>query len=442
MVQLLRAANALLAAEPGAAERRLAAPTFDVAPLGARLGLLQWVRGGVPLWALFRAWQARRAGAPGAEPAAGAPGAGAAPSGAEMFYARLLPALEAAGLSRATPRAAWPPALLAGVFRGLAADAPADLLARELDAAARSAADAWARRAAFGRSAAVMSVLGWLLGLGDRHLGNLLLDARSGALVHIDFGVLFERGRRLRVPELVPFRLTQTLRGALGVAGAGGRFRAGCEAALGALCAGGPALGALLAAQLADPLVDWAAERDDRHARQARPRPRPCACPAQGRRSTRCPPPRARPASVCATLRRLAAPPAPLAFRPVLWKIRHARGACHGCAAPGRPPRARAGPRPGRGAGIVYIAALAAGARARARAGPAARRARRRSRAAARAGGRRAGRRALGGRARVRGTGRRGRAGDCRRGDRGARGRGGGAGVRRAHAAPPAQRGR
>jgi len=89
VVQLLRAANALLAAEPGAAERRLAAPTFDVAPLGARLGLLQWVRGGVPLWALFRAWQARRAGAPGAEPAAGAPGAGAAPSGAEMFYARL-----------------------------------------------------------------------------------------------------------------------------------------------------------------------------------------------------------------------------------------------------------------------------------------------------------------------------------------------------------------
>ena len=62
-VQLLRGANALLRAHPDAAARRLAAPTFGVAPLGARLGLLQWVAGGVPLWGLFRAWQARPRGA-------------------------------------------------------------------------------------------------------------------------------------------------------------------------------------------------------------------------------------------------------------------------------------------------------------------------------------------------------------------------------------------
>ena len=58
---------------------------------------------------------------------------------------------------------------------------------------------------------------------------------------------------------------------ALGATGVEGGFRAGCEAALGALRAGGRALGGLLAASLADPLVDWVAERDDRHARQARP---------------------------------------------------------------------------------------------------------------------------------------------------------------------------
>lgn len=62
-MQLVRAGNALLHAEPAAAERRLRAPTFGVVPLGARLGLLQWVQGGVPLWGLFRAWQTRPRGA-------------------------------------------------------------------------------------------------------------------------------------------------------------------------------------------------------------------------------------------------------------------------------------------------------------------------------------------------------------------------------------------
>lgn len=50
--------------------------------------------------------------------------------------------------------------------------------------------------------------MGYLLGLGDRHLDNILLDARSGSVVHIDFNIVFERGRKLRVPELVSFRLT------------------------------------------------------------------------------------------------------------------------------------------------------------------------------------------------------------------------------------------
>ena len=58
---------------------------------------------------------------------------------------------------------------------------------------------------------AVMSMVGYILGLGDRHLENILLDKRSAEIVHIDYNVCFEKGARLRVPEVVPFRLTQTL---------------------------------------------------------------------------------------------------------------------------------------------------------------------------------------------------------------------------------------
>jgi len=38
-------------------------------------------------------------------------------------------------------------------------------------------------------------------------------------VVHIDYNVCFEKGRSLRVPERVPFRMTQNLETALGLTG-------------------------------------------------------------------------------------------------------------------------------------------------------------------------------------------------------------------------------
>lgn len=57
----------------------------------------------------------------------------------------------------------------------------------------------------------ILAQIGWLLGVGDRHLDNILFDKLTAELVHIDYNVVFERGRQLRVPEIVPFRLTQSL---------------------------------------------------------------------------------------------------------------------------------------------------------------------------------------------------------------------------------------
>ncbi len=48
------------------------------------------------------------------------------------------------------------------------------------------------RRTGYTRSTAVMSMVGYLLGLGDRHPSNLMLDRYSGKLLHIDFGDCFE----------------------------------------------------------------------------------------------------------------------------------------------------------------------------------------------------------------------------------------------------------
>jgi ataxia telangiectasia mutated family protein len=78
--------------------------------------------------------------------------------------------------------------------------------------------DEWfVKRLAYTRSTAAISILGHVLGLGDRHGHNILLDAESGEVVHIDLGVAFEMGRVLPVPELVPFRLTRDIVDGMGI---------------------------------------------------------------------------------------------------------------------------------------------------------------------------------------------------------------------------------
>ena len=51
---------------------------------------------------------------------------------------------------------------------------------------------------------AVCVQVGYLLGLGDRHPSNLMLDRYSGKLLHIDFGDCFEASmHREKFPEKV-----------------------------------------------------------------------------------------------------------------------------------------------------------------------------------------------------------------------------------------------
>uniref|UniRef100_A0A094ZKV8 Serine-protein kinase ATM n=1 Tax=Schistosoma haematobium TaxID=6185 RepID=A0A094ZKV8_SCHHA len=55
-------------------------------------------------------------------------------------------------------------------------------------------------RMAYIRSIAVTSVVGYLVGLGDRHPHNLLLHKSTGEIIHIDLGVAFDQGRLLPTP--------------------------------------------------------------------------------------------------------------------------------------------------------------------------------------------------------------------------------------------------
>jgi serine/threonine-protein kinase ATR len=117
---------------------------------------------------------------------------------------------------------------------------------------------AWlASRTAYGRTLAVMSMIGFVLGLGDRHCENILLDSSTGDIVHVDLNCLFDKGKTFNIPEKVPFRLTHNLVDALGVTGVEGVFRKAAEISLSVLRQNSESLMSVLEAFVHDPLVEW-----------------------------------------------------------------------------------------------------------------------------------------------------------------------------------------
>ncbi|KAK6159421.1 hypothetical protein DH2020_006735 [Rehmannia glutinosa] len=149
------------------------------------------------------------------------------PRPSDMFYGKIIPALKEKGIRR------------------------------ELWCASEGFKAFSSKLKRFSGSVAAMSIVGHILGLGDRHLDNILIDFCTGDIVHIDYNVCFDKGQRLKIPEIVPFRLTQTIEAALGLTGIEGSFRADCEAVLGVLRKNKDIILMLLEVFVWDPLVEW-----------------------------------------------------------------------------------------------------------------------------------------------------------------------------------------
>jgi FKBP12-rapamycin complex-associated protein len=76
-----------------------------------------------------------------------------------------------------------------------------------------------------------MSIMGYIIGLGDRHPANIMIQRASGSVIHVDFGDCFEITRkRMVMAEEVPFRLTRMMIAAFGPCKTEGSFRRTCEA--------------------------------------------------------------------------------------------------------------------------------------------------------------------------------------------------------------------
>jgi len=123
-------------------------------------------------------------------------------------------------------------------------------------------------QSAYTRSVATNSMVGHVLGLGDRHTNNILIDNNSGELVHIDLGVAFEQGKILPTPETIPFRLTRDIVDGFGPAGVEGVFRRCCERSMGVLRENKSAILTVLEVLVHDPLYNWSVGPEKAAAKQ------------------------------------------------------------------------------------------------------------------------------------------------------------------------------
>ncbi|XP_075968746.1 DNA-dependent protein kinase catalytic subunit [Anarhichas minor] len=87
---------------------------------------------------------------------------------------------------------------------------PSDLLKRAFLKMCNSPEAFLSLRSHFISSHALLCVSQWILGIGDRHLSNFMINMETGGMIGIDFGHAFGSATQfLHVPELMPFRLTQ-----------------------------------------------------------------------------------------------------------------------------------------------------------------------------------------------------------------------------------------
>lgn len=261
IMQLLQAVNGMLHASKNTQGRSLAVRYYSVTPISGRAGLIQWVDNLISMYSIFKAWQQRAQYAQFTSTTSGTAAVNTpippVPRPSDMFYGKIIPALKEKGLRKVISRRDWPQEVKRKVLLDLMKETPRQLLYREIWCASEGFQTFSSKLQRFSGSVAVMSMVGHILGLGDRHLDNILMDFNTGDVVHIDYNVCFDKGLRLKIPEIVPFRLTQIMQAALGLMGIEGTFRANCESVIDTLRKNKDIILMLLEVFVWDPLIEW-----------------------------------------------------------------------------------------------------------------------------------------------------------------------------------------
>uniref|UniRef100_A0A8C5B3T0 Serine/threonine-protein kinase TOR n=1 Tax=Gadus morhua TaxID=8049 RepID=A0A8C5B3T0_GADMO len=232
VMQLFGLVNTLLANDPASLRKNLSIQRYAVIPLSTNSGLIGWVPHCDTLHALIRDYREKKKILLNIE---------------HRIMLRMAPDYDHLTLMEKVE-----------VFEHAVNNTAGDDLAKLLWLKSPSSEVWFDRRTNYTRSLAVMSMVGYILGLGDRHPSNLMLDRLSGKILHIDFGDCFEVAMtREKFPEKIPFRLTRMLTNAMEVTGLDGNYRITCHTVMQVLREHRDSVMAVLEAFVYDPLLNW-----------------------------------------------------------------------------------------------------------------------------------------------------------------------------------------
>ncbi|KYO26142.1 DNA-dependent protein kinase catalytic subunit isoform B [Alligator mississippiensis] len=200
--QLFDVMNIILSQDASCSQRNMQIKTYQVIPMTTRLGLIEWLPNTCtlknflhsnmseeekadycsekgPLFA-YNEWLSKMAG------------------GKIEDFARYMPMYKRASRTETVMS-----------FRNRENRVPKDLLRRAFVKMSTAPEAFLSLRSHFTSSHALICISHWILGIGDRHLSNFMINTETGGIIGIDFGYAFGSATQmLPVPELMPFRLT------------------------------------------------------------------------------------------------------------------------------------------------------------------------------------------------------------------------------------------